>query len=213
MHCASLCFVPPVAAYFFQILKLKLKCSDFHIMRIGLIGMVAAFLILFLKNVGLFFTACIALGFGGLINPSANAIISIYISDKEQGLAQGAFSAVSSLSSLLAQAVFEPMFLLGINQYQNPSFAFYFAFAFCAISVSCCVMFERIFFTEQHDKSTPRYSLPRRAVIFRPSDVVELPQPMTADDSTNRLAFNFRQSHAMEVSARTETLLQPAHWD
>jgi hypothetical protein len=31
-----------------------------------------------------------AFGFGGLINPSANAIISIYFSDKEQGLVRTA---------------------------------------------------------------------------------------------------------------------------
>jgi MFS family permease len=116
-------------------------------MRIGLIGMSVAFTFLaFFENVYMFFAACVLLGFGGLINPSANAIISTYISDKKQGLAQGAFSSVTSLSAILAQAIFEPMFILGINKYQNAGFPFYFAFVFCVIAVLCAIVFERIFF-------------------------------------------------------------------
>ncbi len=185
----------------FQILQLKLKCSDFVIMRLGLIGMAVAFMFLaFFQNIYLFFAACVTLGFGGLINPSANAIISTYVSDKDQGLAQGAFSSVSFLSAIVAQVIFEPLFILGITKYQNAGFPFYFAFAFCVIAVCCAVVFERIFFLESHDMSNPRYSSPRRAVVFCPlADVVHLSESLTAVDSKNRRAFNFRPSHTLEL--------------
>jgi MFS family permease len=168
-------------------------------MRIGLVGMAVAFMFLaFFTNVYMFFLACILLGFSGLINPSSNAIISKHISDKEQGLAQAAFSSIASLSAILAQAIFEPMLLLGISKYQNAGFPFYFAFAFCAIAFFCAVMFERIFVTEKHQISHPQFSQPRRAIVFQKTDALEMPEALTVADSKNRLAFALRPSHACD---------------
>ena len=175
--------------------------------------MAAAFSFLaFFKNVYMFFTACVFLGFGGLISPAANAIISTYISDKDQGLAQGAFSSVASLSAILAQVIFEPMFVLGISKYDNPGFAFYFAFIFCAIALACAVIFEQTFRTEKHEMSHPRYSAPRRAVVFGPLDMVELDAPLTVANSKNRLQFAFqptdalRQTFLVDASANNDIL-------
>jgi MFS family permease len=184
--------------FVFQILQNKLKCSDFLVIRIGIVGMAAAFSFLaFFKNVYMFFTACIFLGFGGLISPAANAIISTYISDKDQGLAQGAFSSVASLSAILAQAIFEPMFALGNSKYDDAGFAFYFAFTFCAIAFACAVIFEQTFRTEKHEMSHPRYSAPRRAVIFTPLDMVVLDPSLTVANSKNRLQFAFQPTDAL----------------
>jgi MFS family permease len=129
---------------FIQILQVKLQCSDFLLIRIGLIGMAASFtLISFFENLYCFFGACIMLGFGGLISPAAMSIVSRRTSDKDQGLAQGAFSANASLSSILAQVIFDALFILGNTQYNSAGFAFYFAFAFCLIALACAIGFER----------------------------------------------------------------------
>jgi MFS family permease len=135
--------------YFAQILQLKLNCSDFLLIRIGIIGMVVAFtLISFFENIYCFFGACITLGFGGLISPAAMSIVSIRTSDKDQGLAQGAFSANTSLSAILAQVTFDALFIVGNTQYNSAGFAFYFAFVFCLIALACAVGFERSLSTE-----------------------------------------------------------------
>ena len=163
--------------------------------------MAAAFSFLaFFKNVYMFFTACVFLGFGGLISPAANAIISTYISDKDQGLAQGAFSSVESLSEILAQVMFVPLYDLGNSKYDNAGFAFYFAFIFCAIAFACVVFFEQTFRTEKHEMSHPRFSAPRRAVIFGPSDIVQLDAPLTVANSKNRLQFSFQPTDALRQS-------------
>lgn len=83
------------------------------------------------------------LGFGGLISPAAMSIVSRRTSDKDQGLAQGAFSANASLSSILAQVIFDALFIVGNTQYNSAGFAFYFAFAFCLIALACAIGFER----------------------------------------------------------------------
>jgi MFS family permease len=182
-------------------LQNKLKCSDFLIIRIGIVGQAAAFsLLAFFNNVYAFFTACIFLGFGGLVDPAAHAIISTYISDKDQGLAQGAFSSVESLSEILAQVMFVPLYDLGNSKYDNGGFAFYFAFVFCAIAFACVVIFEQTFRTEKHEMSNPRFSAPRRAVIFGPSDIVELDASLTVANSKNRLQFSFQPTDALRQS-------------
>jgi hypothetical protein len=55
--------------------------------------------------------------------------------------------------------------------------------------------------------SNPRYSLPRRAVVFLPTDALELPESLTAADSNNRRAFKFSSSFALGVR---ESLVGPA---
>jgi MFS family permease len=111
--------------------------------------MVVAFsLISFFENIYCFFGACITLGFGGLISPAAMSIVSIRTSDKDQGLAQGAFSANTSLSAILAQVTFDALFIVGNTQYNSAGFAFYFAFVFCLIALACAVGFERSLSTE-----------------------------------------------------------------
>ncbi len=92
------------------------------------------------------------LGFGGLISPAAMSIVSVRTSDKDQGLAQGAFSANTSLSAILAQVTFDALFILGNTQYNSAGFAFYFAFAFCLIALACAIGFERSL-TEEKDVS------------------------------------------------------------
>jgi MFS family permease len=132
-----------------QILQIKLKCSDFLLVRIGLVGMAVAFMFIsFFENIYCFFGACVMLGFGGLISPAAMSIVSVRTSDKDQGLAQGAFSANTSLSSILAQVTFDALFILGNTQYNSAGFAFYFAFAFCLIALACAVGFERTLINE-----------------------------------------------------------------
>jgi MFS family permease len=136
-----------------QILQNKLKCSDFLLVRIGLIGMAVAFMFIsFFENIYCFFGACVMLGFGGLISPAAMSIVSVRTSDKDQGLAQGAFSANTSLSAILAQVTFDALFILGNTQYNSAGFAFYFAFAFCLIALACAIGFERSL-TEEKDVS------------------------------------------------------------
>jgi MFS family permease len=138
---------------FIQILQIKLKCSDFLLVRIGLVGMAVAFMFIsFFENIYCFFGACVMLGFGGLISPAAMSIVSVRTSDKDQGLAQGAFSANTSLSSILAQVTFDALFILGNTQYDSAGFAFYFAFAFCLIALACAIGFERTLINE---KETP----------------------------------------------------------
>ncbi len=134
------------------------------------------------------------------MDPASNAVISTYISDKEQGLAQGAFSSVESLSAILAQVMFVPMYDLGNSKYDNAGFAFYFAFIFCAVAFACSVMFEQTFRTEKHEMSNPRYSAPRRAVMFGPLDIVELDAPLTVANSKNRLQFAFQPTDALRQS-------------
>ncbi len=92
------------------------------------------------------------LGFGGLISPAAMSIVSVRTSDKDQGLAQGAFSANTSLSAILAQVTFDALFILGNTQYNSAGFAFYFAFAFCLIAFACAIGFERSL-TDEKDAS------------------------------------------------------------
>ena len=106
--------------------------------------MILAFtLISFFENIYCFFGACVTLGFGGLISPAAMSIVSVRTSDKDQGLAQGAFSANTSLSAILAQVTFDALFIVGNTQYNSAGFAFYFAFAFCIIALACAIGFER----------------------------------------------------------------------
>jgi MFS family permease len=111
--------------------------------------MIVAFsLISFFENVYCFFGACVTLGFGGLISPAAMSIVSVRTSDKDQGLSQGAFSANASLSAILAQVIFDALFIVGNTQYSSAGFAFYFAFAFCIIALACAIGFERLLVIE-----------------------------------------------------------------
>ena len=112
---------------------------------------VAFMFISFFENVYCFFAACITLGFGGLISPAAMSIVSIRTSNKDQGLAQGAFSANTSLSAILAQVTFDALFIVGNTQYDSAGFAFYFAFVFCLIALACALMFERTLANEKHE--------------------------------------------------------------
>ncbi len=141
----QLSFAGKISLIFFnQILQVKLKCSDFLPIRIGIIGMIVAFtLISFFENIFCFFGACIILGFGGLISPAAMSIVSARTSEKDQGLAQGAFSANTSLSAILAQVTFDALFIVGNIQYNSAGFPFYFAFAFCFIALACAIGFEQ----------------------------------------------------------------------
>ncbi len=157
-----------------QILQAKLKCSDFLLVRIGLVGMAVAFMFIsFFENIYCFFGACIMLGFGGLISPAAMSIVSARTSDKDQGLAQGAFSANTSLSSILAQVTFDALFILGNTQYNSAGFAFYFAFAFCLIALACAVGFERSL-TDEKDASNEESGEINQSLMA---------QSMVADDS------------------------------
>jgi MFS family permease len=159
-----------------QILQIKLKCSDFLLVRIGLIGMAVAFMFIsFFENIYCFFGACVMLGFGGLISPAAMSIVSIRTSDKDQGLAQGAFSANTSLSSILAQVTFDALFILGNTQYNSAGFAFYFAFAFCLIALACAVGFERTL-SDEKETATDESGDINQSLIG---------QSMVADDAAN----------------------------
>ena len=159
---------------YIQILQAKLKCSDFLLVRIGLVGMAVAFMFIsFFENIYCFFGACVMLGFGGLISPAAMSIVSARTSDKDQGLAQGAFSANTSLSSILAQVTFDALFILGNTQYNSAGFAFYFAFAFCLIALACAVGFERCL-TDEKEASNEESGEINQSLMA---------QSMVADDS------------------------------
>ena len=101
------------------------------------------------------------------------SIVSARTSDKDQGLAQGAFSANTSLSSILAQVTFDALFILGNTQYNSAGFAFYFAFAFCLIALACAVGFERSL-TDEKDASNEESGEINQSLMG---------QSMVADDS------------------------------
>ncbi len=112
--------------------------SDMRLMYVGLVGMGVAFgLIAFFVNVYVFFTAAACLGLGALIAPAAFSIVSSRVSDSDQGLAQGAFSSVTSLSAVLAQVTFDSLFIVGNTKFHDPGFAFYFALGFSVLAIGC----------------------------------------------------------------------------
>jgi len=127
------------------LLKQKFGVSDSRLIVFGLIGMATSFgVIAFIPDLVCFFAASATLGLGGLIAPAASSIVSSRIPDSEQGLAQGAFSAIQSLSAVLAQVTFDALFIVGNTQFDNPGFAFIFAFGFCIIALICAVIFQRL---------------------------------------------------------------------
>ena len=114
------------------------EVSDMRLMNFGLVGMCVSFgLIAFIVNVYIFFAAAACLGLGALISPAAFSIVSSRVSDSDQGLAQGAFSSVTSLSAVLAQVTFDSLFIVGNVKFHDPGFAFYFALAFSVIALGC----------------------------------------------------------------------------
>lgn len=123
---------------------LKQLLTDVRLLIVGLVGMACAFgAIAFFENVFVFFVASAVLGLGGLVSPAAFSIVSTHIADCDQGLAQGAFAAVTSLSAVLAQVTFDSLFVVGNTAYHNAGFAFYFALGFCVVAVACALAFER----------------------------------------------------------------------
>ena len=136
------------------LLKQSLGVSDLRLLVVGLVGMAVAFgAIAFFENVIVFFAASAVLGLGGLISPAAFTIVSTRIADCDQGLAQGAFAAVTSLSAVIAQVTFDSLFVVGNTSFHNAGFAFYFALGFCVIALACALAFERTLGDD--DSATP----------------------------------------------------------
>lgn len=134
-------------------------CSDLSILHTGLLGMSVSFgLIAFIPNLTVFFFAAATLGVGGLVSPAAFSIVSSRTSQSEQGLAQGAFSAVTSVSSVIAQVTFDSLFILGNTKFNDPGFAFYFALGFCLLAFACALLFGRSLEAEERRSGHSDYS-------------------------------------------------------
>ena len=145
------------------LLKQKFGMSDTRLIVFGLIGMASSFgVIAFIPDLVCFFAASATLGLGGLIAPAASSIVSSRIPDSEQP-----FSAIQSLSAVLAQVTFDALFIVGNTQFDNPGFAFIFAFGFCIIALICAVIFQRLLvdekpYTKESDHSESLISLDDR---------------------------------------------------
>jgi hypothetical protein len=148
------------------LLKQSLGVSDLRLLVVGLVGMAVAFgAIAFFENVIVFFAASAVLGLGGLISPSAFAIVSTRIADCDQGLPRRVRCRHLSLSAVIAQVTFDSLFVVGNTSFHNAGFAFYFALGFCVIALACALAFERAL-GDDDDSATPAERLQTDAYLL-----------------------------------------------
>jgi MFS family permease len=114
----------------------------------------------------MFMVAVAIFGPSSLVLPAVTGILSNRVGDSEQGLLQGAISALSSVSSVMGNALFTTLFGIGKTKLNMPQFPFFFAFGFIAFAFVCTLVMARYIREDEAANGTQPETVPAHSRII-----------------------------------------------